>query len=87
MQPVIPKEVLDVISTLVDTKSSGGDIPLSILKENKIFPQVLCKWINNSLKDTNREKAPSNESPATRKSTNISVWAVGTLNQLFIRGS
>ena len=87
MRPVIPKEVLDVIFTLVDTKSSGGGIPLSILKENKIFPQVLCKWINNSLKDTNREKAPSNESRATRKSTNISVWAVGTLNQLFIRGS
>ena len=22
-----------------------------ILKGNKIFPQVLCKWINNSLKN------------------------------------
>ena len=21
-----------------------------ILKENKIFPEILCKWINNSLK-------------------------------------
>ena len=31
-------------------KSSGGDIPLRILKGNKIFPQVLCKWISNSLK-------------------------------------
>ena len=35
--PVAPKDVLDVISTLDDTKSSGGDIPLRILKENKIF--------------------------------------------------
>ena len=38
-------------------------------------------------KDTHREKAPSNKSPALRKSTNMDVWAVGTLNQLFIRGS
>ena len=48
-RPVAPKDVLDIISTLFDTKSSDGDIPLRILKENKIFPQVLCKWINNSL--------------------------------------
>ena len=25
--------------------------PLRILKDNKIFPQVLCKWINDSLKN------------------------------------
>ena len=49
-RPVTPQNVLDVTSTLVDTKSSGGDIPLRILKGSKIFPQVLCKWINNSLK-------------------------------------
>ena len=49
-QPVTAKDVLDVISKLDDTKSSGGDIPLRILKGNKIFPQVLCKWINDSLK-------------------------------------
>ena len=39
------------------------------------------------LKDIHREKAPSNKTPALRKSTNMGVWAVGTLNQLFIRGS
>ena len=38
-------------------------------------------------KDTHREKAPSYKTPAIRKSTNMGVWAVGTLNQLFIRGS
>ena len=37
-------DVLDVISTLVDTKSSGGDNSLRILKGNKTSPQVLCKW-------------------------------------------
>ena len=39
------------------------------------------------IKDTHREKAPANKTPALRKSTNTGVWAVGTLSQLFIRGS
>ena len=46
-RPVIPKDVLDVISTLADTTPSGGDIPLRILRGNKIFSQFLCKWIKN----------------------------------------
>ena len=46
---VIHRDVLEVIYTLVDTTSSGGDIPLRILKGKQIFPQALCKWINNSL--------------------------------------
>ena len=37
------------------------------------------------LKDTDREKAPSNKTPALTKSTNMGAWVVGTLNQLFIR--
>ena len=41
----------------------------------------------NTLKDTHREKALSNRTPALRKSANMGVWAVGRLNQLFIRGS
>ena len=49
-RPVIPKDVLDVISTLADKMPSGGDIPLRILRGNKIFSQVLCKWIKNFLK-------------------------------------
>ena len=40
-----------------------------------------------NIKDTHREKAPSNKALAFRKSTNIGVWAVSKLNQLFIRGS
>ena len=39
------------------------------------------------LKDTHREKAPSNKTPALTKSTNMGIWVVGTSNQLFIRGS
>ena len=45
------------------------------------------KYLISDLKDTHREKALSNKTPALRKSTNMGVWAVGTLNQLFIRGS
>ena len=56
---------------------------------------MITSWVNlsikihfqNPFKDTHREKAPSNKTPALRKSTNMGVWAVGTLNQLFIRGS
>ena len=39
------------------------------------------------LKDTHREKAPSNKTPAHRKSMNMRVWAAGTLNQVFMTGS
>ena len=38
------------------------------------------------LKDTHRDKTPSHKTPALRKA-NMGVWAVGTLNQLYIRGS
>ena len=41
--------------------------------------------ILDHLKDTHREKAPSNKTPVLRKSINMGVWAVGTLNQLFKR--
>ena len=37
-----------------------------------------------TFKDTHREKE---KTPALRKSANMGVCAVGTLNQLFIRGS
>ena len=34
----------------------------------------------NVLKDTQREKAPSNKTQALTKSTNMGVWVVGTSN-------
>ena len=30
------------------------------------------------IKDTHREKAPANKTPALRESTNMGIWAVGT---------
>ena len=38
------------------------------------------KSFAKGLKDTHREKAPSNKTPALRKSTNMGAWAVVTLN-------
>ena len=43
--------------------------------------------MQEKVKDTHWEKAPSNETPAFTKSTNMGIWVVGTTNQLFIRGS
>ena len=39
------------------------------------------------LKDTHREKAPLNKTPALTKSTNMGIWVVGTTNPLFKGGS
>ena len=39
------------------------------------------------VKDTHREKVPSNEIQALTKSMNMEILVAGTLNQLFIRGS
>ena len=48
-----------------------------------------CKTANAlmRLKNTHREKTLSNKTTALRKSTNMGVWATGTLNELFTRGS
>ena len=40
-----------------------------------------------SFKDTCREKAPSNKTPALSKNMNMDICVVGTSNQLFITGS
>ena len=34
-------------------------------------------------KDTPREKAPSNKTPALTISMNMDIWVIGTSNQLF----
>ena len=54
---------------------------------------VLC-FINqiyevflSSIKDTHREKEPSNETPVLTESMNMATWVVGTSNQLFKTGS
>ena len=56
-------------------------------KQQQFYNKNLLLYQLIEIKDTHREKAPSNKNPAFRKSTNMGVWAVGTLNQLFTRGS
>ena len=38
------------------------------------------------IKDTHRGKAPSSETPALTKSTNMGILVFGTTNQLSVRG-
>ena len=45
------------------------------------------KISKGSVKDTYREKALSNKTPALTKSTNMDNWVVGTSSQFFLRGS
>ena len=40
-----------------------------------------------TIKDTHREKVPSNKTPALTESMKMDMWVVGTLNQLFLEGS
>ena len=40
-----------------------------------------------TLKDTHREKAKSNKTPALTKSRTMGIWVVGASNQLFTKGS
>ena len=53
-----------------------------LLKISQNFAEA---W--NFIKDTHREKAPSNKTPARTKKTNMVIWVVGTSNQLFIAQS
>ena len=74
-------------------------IPLGLLHctSRNVNPQCVIlnlKYITRKsklqlipLKNTHREKAPSNETPALTKSTNKDIWVVSASNQLFIRGS
>ena len=60
-------------------------------------PKIIGPVINNKqnnkdvlfmgCKGTHREKGPWDETPALRESMNTEIWVVGTLSQLFIRGS
>ena len=50
------------------------------------LPVVDCTFYKSTIEDTHREKAASNKSPALTKSRNMSIWVVGTSDQIFIRG-
>ena len=70
-----------------DTKEfliqSKGDFIAPVMKKTFDFVTKKC----SCLKNTHREKAPSNKTPALTKKMNMYIWVVGTSNQLFSRGS
>ena len=51
---------------------------ISVFKHENLFRKILVIF---KFKDTHREKAPSNKTPALSESTNISMWVVHTSNQ------
>ena len=55
---------------------------LSVNEQGHLFLEK-----GNILKVTHREKAISNKLPSLTKSINVGIWVVGTINQLFMRGS
>ena len=58
---------------------------------NKNCPLFLSRhmfvWFSSGFKDTHRENTSPNKTESLTKSMNMYIWEIGTLNQLFIRGS
>ena len=50
-----------------------------------INSHLLC--IRSRLKDTRREEAPPNNTPALTESSDMGIWVVDTSNQLYTRES
>ena len=48
--------------------------------------QTIKIKFHSSVKDTHREKAPSNKTPTLTESMNMDICVVDTSNQLCIRG-
>ena len=44
-------------------------------------------YFYSTLKDTYREKLPSNKTPVYTKNMDMDIWVVAISNQLFMRGS
>ena len=82
---------LDPIMFEDDTNLFYSNNSISELFENvnKELANVTdwCFANKRSIKDTHREKAPSNKLQRLQKKRNMGIWVVDTSNQLFIRGS
>ena len=51
------------------------------------LPQLLCTDKKIGFQDTHGQNILSNKTEALTKSMNMNIWAIGTLNQLIVRGS
>ena len=47
-----------------------------------LIPEYFVCWNAN---DSHRENAPQNKTQTHKKNVSMDIWAVSTLNQLFIR--
>ena len=57
-----------------------------ILRCYLVQMDLLKRWIcYRCLKDTHREKGPSNKTPALTENTNMDIWVVSTSNQIFFK--
>ena len=56
-----------------------------LISLRRIFHVFRPKY-RNAFKDTHLENIPSNKTEALTRSMHKNVWAISTLNQLFIRG-
>ena len=64
-----------------------GIVFISILRLIQKLNTVRITTSQSFFKDTHREKAPSNKTPALTKSINMDIWLVGISNQFSIRDS
>ena len=65
-------------------------LTVTVLSQNKQLTRCTSHLKTNFLcdiKDTHREKPPSNKTPALTKSIILDIWVVGILYRLFMRGS
>ena len=76
------------------TSSAVISLDSALKNDNSYYLQVflkqyqyIMKKVIRHIKDTHREKTPSNKTPVLTKSTNMGIWVIGTSNQLFTRGS
>ena len=85
---VLRKKLLLKISQYLQEKCRAAILlKTGSYSNTQVCSSEYCKIFIIEKKKKNREKVPPNKTLALAKSTNIGIWVIGTLNQLFIKGS
>ena len=66
-------------------RESSKNLSISIIIQRLIL--TLNNFVLTGVKDTHREKSPSNKILTLTKSINMDIWVVGTSRQLFVNRS
>ena len=77
---------INIVKTRSFTFQNLEEITRSMICDHFLSSDLFIIFIN-LLKDTRKEKVPSDKTPVITKSMNMDIWLVGTSNQLFISGS